>query len=265
MSDDLDALLARLDARTQAFTGHHIYLERDAAAAIRELLAEVERLSASTGLGMGYWVRGEPVQKLRSDLDAARERVEEIHREWTDRCHDLAVSRDVSVSLQRDLDAARADLNLAKDCAMDAAGQRARAERERDAARAEVERLRADNERGAWIDRAERAEAEVERLKDPDGDHHYMKRLLAQERERARIAELCECGEPECIKQQVTEQRLRAERAEALGRELAGAGRGADWVLALMKDQIDHEDPDVVAAEAALSAALARAKDAGWL
>ena len=155
-------------------------------------------------------------------------------------------------------------------------------------------------------------QAELERLKDPDGDHHYMKRLLAQERERARIAELCECGEPECIKQQVTEQRLRAERAEAeverlhadprlripldgpgshrldlveqraqreraeraearvdelanLGRELAEAVRGADWVLALMKDQIDHEDPDVVAAEAALSVALARAKDLGWL
>ena len=192
MSDDLDALLARLDARTQAFTGHHIDLEREAAAAIREL-------------------RDEPLGQ-RGDY-------------WRDRAQEM----------ERDLDAARIDLR------------------------------KVNEYNGNLAQELHDARAEVERLKDPDGDHHYMKRLLAQERERARIAELCECGEPECIKQQVTEQRLRAERAEALGRELAGAGRGADWVLALMKDQIDHEDPDVVAAEAALSAALARAKDAGWL
>jgi hypothetical protein len=207
------------------------------------------------------------------DLDAARAELLEHraffmaaeHKDGPKSIAEVLSGRLVAVEKERD--AARASAESIR------ATLEPRAER----AEAEVERLTAEITR--WLaeteeahsnaveqrDRAERAEAEVERLKDPDGDHHYMKRLLAQERERARLAELCECGEPECIKQQVTEQRLRAERAEALGRELAEAGRGADWVLALMKDQIDHEDPDVVAAEAALSVALARAKDAGWL
>jgi hypothetical protein len=236
MSDDLDSLLARLDARTQAFTGHHIDLEREAAAAIREL-------------------RDEPLGQ-RGDY-------------WRDRAQEM----------ERDLDAARIDLR------------------------------KVNEYNGNLAQELHDARAEVERLKDPDGDHHYMKRLLAQERERARIAELCECGEPECIKQQVTEQRLRAERAEAeverlrapkwachclaaqawdipgvhctcedapddaeeraeraeaLVRELAGALDGwRGWACYWCSESIVHHD-DVCCTKVA-RAALVRAREEGWL
>ena len=148
----------------------------------------------------------------------------------------VAMAFDLLNRTAAERDAARADLNLAKDCAMDAAGQRARAEGERDAARAEVERLTTEISR--WLgeteeahsnaveqrDRAERAEAEVERLR---ASNRNPATKLEQER---------------------------AERAEALGRELSRAlnTHGQHWCA---------DNP----CTCGLDAAIARAREAGWL
>ena len=154
MSDDLDSLLARLDARTQAFTGHHIDLEREAAAAIRELRDE------PLGQRGDYW--RDRAQEMERDLDAARAELLE-HRAF----FMAAEHKDGPKSIAEVL-----------------SGRLVAVEKERDAAWAEVERLQGELSKDEFSASWWRAGFR--------GANEKLKEALA-----------------------------RAERAEALGRELA--------------------------------------------
>ena len=153
---DLDALLARLDRRVQTERPNAARDAQDAAAAIRALRARLDD-----------WENDPRTKAMEVEIQGAMADVTRLNRVLDETPHGIAIRE--NAKLRREAKE-RSDeyqgLNAFWKQAMD--NQVARAER----AEAEVERLRADNERGAWIDearanlvRAERAEAALARAR----------------------------------------------------------------------------------------------------